>query len=81
MYRASKTEEMRSRTIVLGPEGKISSANNILRQESNDSPGNIISRARGRDETDAGEHKALRPCQFCVVSGTKNAKLTGSWRE
>ena len=80
MYRASKTEEMRSRTIVLGPEGKISSANNILRQEPNDGPGNIISRARGRDETNTGEHKALRACQFCVVSGTKSAELTGSWR-
>ena len=46
------------RTVILSPKRKISSPNDILRQEADYGPGYIINSACGRYETDSGEHKA-----------------------
>ena len=47
------------RTIVFGPKRKISSANNILRQEADHGPRHIINSACGRYQADTGKHKTF----------------------
>ena len=72
----NKDEETRCRTVVLCPGREMSSSNHVLRQEADDDPGDVVHRARGRNEADAREHDAV-PCVSCTFR-LRGRVLTGS---
>lgn len=45
----------KKRTVVLGPPGKVTATNDVVEEEPDDRPGNVVGRGRGRDETGATE--------------------------
>ena len=60
---AKPTREVR--TIVLGPKREVSSSDDVLRQEADDGPGDVIRGARRRDEPNTGEHKSVKVSARC----------------
>ena len=42
-------------TVVLGPPGEVTAANDIVEDKPDDRPGHVVERGRGRDETGAAE--------------------------